>query len=108
MARLNWTNQAIYDLVNIADFIARDSQRYAKATISRIRISARQLTKLPYSGRMVPETEIEMIRELIIGNYRLIYSIVSSDKIDIITVHHSSTTRKPSAEHEICLLQMFC
>ena len=90
MARLNWTDQAVSDLVSIADFIARDSQRYAKITVNRIRISARQLNKLPLSGRMVPETEIEEIRELIIGNYRLIYCLVSSDQIDIITVHHSA------------------
>lgn len=30
MARLNWTDQAILDLVNIDDFIAKDSVRYAK------------------------------------------------------------------------------
>jgi toxin ParE1/3/4 len=90
VASINWTEQAIADLIGIADFIARDSQRYAKITVDRIRSSTKQLTAFPYSGRMVPEVSIESIRELITGNYRLIYHIVSSDQIDILTVHHSA------------------
>jgi plasmid stabilization system protein ParE len=39
MARLNWTDQAILDLVNIADSIAKDSVRYAKITVTRIRVA---------------------------------------------------------------------
>ena len=42
MARLNWTDQAILDLVNIADFIAKDSVRYAKITVTRIRVASNQ------------------------------------------------------------------
>ena len=90
MARLNWTDQSINDLVNIADFIARDSVRYAKITVGRIRVAARQLKIYPLSGRKVPESDIESIREIILGNYRIIYSIISKDKIDILTVHHSA------------------
>ena len=90
MAGLNWTDQSIIDLVNIADFIARDSVRYAKITADRIRVAARQLKTYPLSGRKVPETDIESIRELILGNYRIIYSIISKDQIDILTVYHSA------------------
>jgi plasmid stabilization system protein ParE len=77
-------------LINIADFIAKDSVRYAKITVTRIRIAAKQLKKFPLSGRIVPETEADNIRELILGNYRIIYSIVSSSRVDILTVHHSA------------------
>ena len=90
MARLNWTDQAILDLVNIADFIAKDSVKYAKITVIRIRVAARQLKIYPFSGRVVPESTTQNIRELILGNYRIIYCIVSSIQIDILTVHHSA------------------
>lgn len=90
MACLNWTDQAIDDLVNIADFIAKDSVRYAKITVTKIRIATRQLKTYQLSGRKVPEIDNENIRELIFGNYRIIYSIVSIDRIDILTVHHSA------------------
>ena len=42
MARLNWTDQAILDLVNIVDFITKDSGRYAKITVTRIRVASNQ------------------------------------------------------------------
>ena len=90
MAHLNWTDQSIIDFINIADFISKDSVRYAKTTVKRIRESAKHLNKYPYSGRMVPEIQIENLRELIIGNYRLIYFINLTERIDIITVHHSA------------------
>ena len=90
MARLSWTDQAVVDLTNIADFIAKDSVKYAKITVTRIRTVAKQLKEFPLSGRKVPEMNTDHIRELIMGNYRIIYFIVSSERIDIITVHHSS------------------
>jgi len=43
----------------------------------------------PKYGRIVPEINDEAIRELIQGNYRIIYRIVSRNHIDILTVHHS-------------------
>jgi plasmid stabilization system protein ParE len=41
-------------------------------------------------GRIVPEIEIVEIRELIEGNYRIIYRIFSKESIEILTVHHSA------------------
>jgi toxin ParE1/3/4 len=90
MARLNWTDQSIEDLINIADFIAKDSVKYSLIQIKRIRERARLLRSQPLLGRVVPETKNETIRELILGSYRIIYMIVSEERIDILTVHHSS------------------
>lgn len=90
MAGLNWTKQAVNDLNGIADFIAKDSKKFAKITISKIRTSAKQLISFPLSGRVVPEINIIEIREIIIGNYRLIYFIVDANRIDILAVHHSA------------------
>ncbi len=41
-------------------------------------------------GRIVPEMNLPEIREMIIGNYRLIYFIVDNEQIDILSVYHSS------------------
>lgn len=38
-------------------------------------------------GRIVPELKNAIFRELIIGNYRIIYKIVSKNQIDILTIH---------------------
>ncbi len=37
MARLNWTEQSINDLINIAEFISKDSVKYSVIQIRRIR-----------------------------------------------------------------------
>ena len=94
MARLNWTELSINDLTNIAEFISKDSFKYATIQIKRIRERARILKTKPFLGRIVPEIQDDSIRELILGNYRIIYKIVSEDRIDILTVHHSAKLLK--------------
>ncbi len=90
MARLNWTDQSISDLINISEFIAKDSPKYAKITVDKIRLSAKRVRDFPIHGRIVPEINLSEIREIVIGNYRLIYFIFDKERIDILSVHHSS------------------
>jgi addiction module RelE/StbE family toxin len=90
MARLNWTEQSIDDLLNIAEFISKDSVKYAVIQIRRIRERARILKTQPSLGRIVPELNNDSTRELILGNYRIIYKFISEERIDILTVHHSA------------------
>lgn len=43
----------------------------------------------PHSGRVLPEQKDENIRELIEGNYRIVYKTISKKRIDILFIHHS-------------------
>jgi len=88
MVKINWTDRAINDLQDIADYIARDSIRYAQLTVDKLFNHPAILIDKPDLGRIVPEFEDETIRELIKGNYRIIYRKVTEFRIDIITVHH--------------------
>jgi len=45
---------------------------------------------MPESGRIVPELENSEIRELIEGNYRIVYRIKTMEYVEILTVHHTS------------------
>jgi len=45
---------------------------------------------MPEIGRIVPELEKKEIRELIEGNYRIIYRIKTKDLVEIVTIHHTS------------------
>ncbi len=90
MAKLNWTEQATNDLISIGQYIERDSLKYAKIQIKRIRAKAKLLRKFPLSGRIVPELDNDVIRELILGNYRIIYKVISEERIDILAIHHSA------------------
>ena len=90
MVRINWTFRAKDDLKDIAEYISKDSKRYAKLQITRLKTRTRILKTQTRSGKIVPELNRENIRELIEGNYRIIYKIVQENQIDILTIHHSS------------------
>jgi len=51
MVKIVWTEQALNDLVNIAEFIRRDSEKYARITVRKLRERVWQLKLFPYSGR---------------------------------------------------------
>jgi toxin ParE1/3/4 len=96
MVEVNWTACALEDLEDIAQYISKDSIKYAKLTIRTLFFSTDILSKTPKIGRLVPEFKNPLIREIIRGNYRIVYKIVSVKKIDILTVHHCA--RHLSAE----------
>lgn len=68
-----WTETAIAHLVDIYEYIASDSDRYAVRMVDRITIRTQQLSKVPQSGEVVPEYGLATVRELIEGPYRIIY-----------------------------------
>ena len=90
MVKIVWTELSIDDLREIHDYISKNSSRFATITVNKIYQRAELITNNPSLGRIVPEIGNEKIRELIIGNYRLIYLIISDMQIDILRVYHSA------------------
>lgn len=89
MVEVNWTTQSLEDIDNIAEYIAKDSKRYAELQVTDFFDSAKNLEEFPKSGRVVPEVNDENTRELLVGFYRIIYRIKTPKKIDILTVYHT-------------------
>lgn len=94
MAEIIWTDEAIEDLRFIYEYIGKDSASYADKQVNRIIERVELLEKFPRIGRIVPEFNIEFIRELIEGNYRIIYRIESTGAIGIVRVHHAARLLK--------------
>jgi addiction module RelE/StbE family toxin len=90
MVKINWTPQAKEDLQNIFDFIAKDSELYAFIQIENIIEATNTIANYPHSGKITSEANRQDIREIVEGNYRIIYRIYSEKEIDIITVHHGA------------------
>lgn len=88
MVKIVWTELSISDLKEIFDYIEEDSLRYAAITVSKIYHRVQQIINNPYMGKMVPEFNQKSIRELIEGNYRIIYRIKSKNQVDILRVYH--------------------
>lgn len=93
MVTIVWTDFAYEDLRSIFDYISRDSKVYADKYVDKLIARVDQLEANPKSGRVVPEINKEEIRELIEGNYRLVYRYMD-DTVTILRVHHSARQLK--------------
>lgn len=89
MVKVIWTDLAIEDLKSIHEYISKDSKFYGDRFVTKLIKRVDQLEKHPQSGRIVPEFGKENVRELIEGNYRIIFR-VKVDHVGVIRVHHSS------------------
>ncbi|MFH1289013.1 MAG: type II toxin-antitoxin system RelE/ParE family toxin [bacterium] len=97
MDRLNWTAQAVKDVESICEFIAKDSPIYARLFAKDILQAVQRLGNFPKSGRIVPEFSNKNIREIILGNYRIIYRIKPA-VTEILTVYHSARLLKSNID----------
>ena len=100
MAEVRWTDLAIDDIENIAEYISKDSLTFARIQTARFFERAKILESQPFTGRVVPELNDPSTRELVMSNYRIIYHMDSNDIITILTVHHSQRllTNNPAFE----------
>lgn len=71
MAEVRWTPQAADDLEAITEFIAQDSSEYASLFALDVVAAVERVALFPQMGRIVPEVNNPLIREVILGNYRI-------------------------------------
>ncbi len=83
-----WSPRAVDELESIAGYIAVDSPSYAAAVVKAILNTARNLSRFPYAGRIVPEFADENIREWFAYSYRIIYR-VETEVVVVATVIHA-------------------
>ena len=98
MAGVRWTLQAADDLESITDLIASDSGSYARLFASDIIRAVERLERFPSLGRLVPEANDAAIRELILGDYRVMYR-VKPELVEILTVYHGNRLHNPDRLH---------
>src|SRR3954451_22568977 len=89
MVDLRWSESAVKDVEDICNYIAIDSEEYARNIAWRIIDTIETIATFPYSGRMVPEFNNEMIREKIFLNYRIIYRINENIMEIVRIIHHA-------------------
>jgi addiction module RelE/StbE family toxin len=82
--KLQWTTNAKNDLLDIIQYIKKDSSSNAKNIYKKIREKAKSSSFFPMKGRVVPELQkegITLYREVIVSPWRIIY------QVDIKTVY---------------------
>ena len=86
---IHWTDTAIEHLSAIQAYHKQNSPVYAQRIVDRLTRRSQQIINFPLSGRIVPETNIPQISEVVEGPYRIIYYI-KPDQIDILAIIHGS------------------
>jgi toxin ParE1/3/4 len=96
MMRLIWSLQSLDDLAAIRDYVSRDAPVAAQRLIESIYAKADSLAAHPRSGGLVEEDSQGTYRQLLHGNYRLIYRVDDTAKVvRIVTVIHAARLLDP-------------
>jgi toxin ParE1/3/4 len=73
--KIAWSPLAVGRASEIVDYISQDKPSAADNWIHKVFSKIDQLRANPEIGRIVPEINERQFRELIYGNYRIIYHI---------------------------------
>jgi toxin ParE1/3/4 len=87
--RIVWTKFAREDIKGIRAYIARDSALYATRFSLRIIDAVKSLRSFPELRQVVPKFGTYVVREWIVQNYRVLYTI-EKGQIVILAVVHSA------------------
>lgn len=85
--RVIWSPLAVDRASAIAAYIARDNTTAAEKWVNTVFAKVERLKAFPEGGRIVPEINNYHFRELIYGNYRIIYRI-EKKQVSILTIRH--------------------
>jgi addiction module RelE/StbE family toxin len=89
--KITWSTQARRDLRAIRNFIARDSEHYAKLQIERLIHRVERVADMPSAGHPVHEFKDLGLREVHEGTYRLIYD-PQPNELRVVTIIHMKQT----------------
>ena len=85
--KIVWSPLAVDRASEIAGYIAQDKPSAAEKWIHTVFSKVERLKSSPEIGRIVPDISNKQFRELIYGNYRIIYRI-EKKQISILTIRH--------------------
>ena len=85
--KIIWSPLAIERAAEIVDYISRDKPSAAENWINIVFSKVEAFEFSPEIGRIVPEIENSQFRELIYGNYRIVYRI-EQEQISVLPIRH--------------------
>ncbi|MCG2591148.1 type II toxin-antitoxin system RelE/ParE family toxin [Rhodohalobacter sulfatireducens] len=95
------TDRFLTRVEECTDYIALDHIPTAITWAEGVFEHCQKLSDLPERGRIVPEFRRPEIRELIHGNYRLVYEL-KTNQIDMLTIWHTrSRISGPDDPHKV-------
>ena len=92
--KIIWSPLAVEQVQDIASYIALDKPAAAVYWAEKIFSSVERLTDFPKSGRVVPEINRNEIREIVRGNYRVIYKIKAKEILVLVVKSYRQQLKK--------------
>jgi len=83
--KIRWTHEALNQLIEIEDYISKDSPARAIQFVDQLIEHAESISDKPRMGRVVPELANPDIRELIFKTYRIVYKL-EKNYIEVLTI----------------------
>jgi toxin ParE1/3/4 len=98
--KLVWSPLALERVTEIALYFAEErpgvaDPGVAEPWVEEIFAAVERLESFPLSGRMVPEANRQDLREVIHGDFRIIYR-VEEHQLSVLTVRHARQQLEPS------------
>ena len=84
MAQIIWTEPALSDLDDIAEYIALDKVEAARRLVKQVFKIVGELEHFPELGRKPPELENSTYREIIVNPCRIFYRADQNDNVYIL------------------------
>ena len=86
---IEFSERAVFQIEEIVRLIAVDKPGADRHWADAVRQSVIKLEDFPYIGRVVPEFSDEHIRELLHGEYRIVYRIDENvSRVVVISLYH--------------------
>lgn len=96
MAKLRWSLQAADDLNEACEYIARDSEPYARLFAQQVVAILKSMAKEKLPGSMVPEFGREEIRERLLHSYRIIVRVRKRQRVlEVVRIFHGARILPP-------------
>ena len=91
MARLEWADDALRHIDEIARYIEKDSEFQAKRVVDKIWNSTRRIERFPEMGAVVGEFNDPTLREILVFRYRILYRLrENGNLVRIVAVVHGA------------------
>lgn len=82
-----WKDEAKEDLRDVLHYLSRFPSAYVDDWSNELTRKIQLLELFPEMGRIVPEKQLSHLREILVGNYRVLY-IYLNNLITVIGVRH--------------------
>ncbi|MFQ5637309.1 MAG: type II toxin-antitoxin system RelE/ParE family toxin [bacterium] len=100
--KLVYSEEFIEGVTETIEYIKKDSPQAAKIFERTVRKKIRLLKKFPKIGKILDDPRLKAIRILIIGNYLVLYEIISDEELIYLHAFCHGARDYPNIFKKIC------